>query len=704
MGDAHSPPNSNLLEEKMSNPRLSRREFLRLTTLTAGAAALSACAPAVAPTPAPVPTKAPEATKAAQPTQAVEPAKVATPTLAPTPVPAAKFSEAPLLAEQVKAGKLPPLEKRLPEKPLVVKGGSVGKYGGTWRMGSRGGTDTALFTRTFAYEGLVRWNPEWTAVIPNIAEKFEVNKDATEFTFFLRKGLNWSDGTPFTANDVTFIFDEILADPDLKFPMMGYMQIAGKSGKAVKVDDYTLKFVFPQSYGLFLNLLATPDLQLLTNIPAHFAKKYMKKFVEPAKLEADIKSAGFTNYLDYFQSYVWRTSGSGASPEYFTPGRPTLFPYVVEKPLAGNATQVTFVRNPYFYKIDTDGQQYPYIDRIVADVYADIPAMLLKAANGEIDFQMRHFNTNDNKAVLFENQKKGDFSFFNLKDAADNKEVIMFNLTHKDPAKRAIFANKDFRIGMSYAINRQEIIDTVFIGQAKPFQAAALEGTPFYNKQLASQYLEYDVKKANEYLDKVLPKKGADGMRTLPDGKSLTIVLESANAFKTDGDTAEMCAKYWKAVGVSVQHKPEDRALLYTHKDANDLDAMIWQGDGGANPIMAPKDFMPSSLESGWCIAWALWYTGSNSEFKEEPKGDVKKACDLFDQLKGAPTYGAQVEFMKQILQIAADNFFNIGVCTPPDLYGIRKNNLKNVTDPMLNSWMFPTASPYNTFTFYYDK
>jgi peptide/nickel transport system substrate-binding protein len=692
----------------MSKSRMSRREFLRLTTVASAAAALAACAPAVTQTVAPQATQAPMATSAPAAT-AVPPTKapaapVATSAPAATAAPAAStYTEAPMLAALVKAGSLPSVDKRLPEKPMIVKGNSVGKYGGNWRMGTTGVSDSALHTRLFAYEQLVRWNPEWTAVIPNVAESFDVNKDATEFTFHLRKGLKWSDGKPFTANDVSFIFDEILKDPDLKFSMPGVMLIGGKPGTCAKVDDFTLKFTFPVSYGLFINLLATPDNQFLTNIEAEWAKGFMKKFVAADKLDADMKAAKFTNYLDYFQAMVWRPAGTSTLTEYSVAGRPTMFPFVVDTPFSGSATQEVFVRNPYFFKVDEKGNQYPYIDKLTLTI-TDPAAMLLKASNGEIDFQMRHFNTNTNKPVLFDNQKKGDFTFFNLKDAANNKEVIHFNMSHKDPAKRAIFGDINFRIGMSYAINRQEIIDTVFVGQAKPYQAAPLEGTPFYNKQLATQYLEFDVKKANEALDKVLPKKDASGMRTMPDGKPLSIVIETSNATKTDGDTANMLVKYWKAVGVAVDHKDEERGLLYTHKDGNDLDAMIWAGEGGANAIMDPRSYCPSTnLESAWGIAWALWYSGSSSQFKEEPKGDVKKVCDLYDQLKGSPTYDGQVAIMKQILQIAADNFFCIGVCTPPDLFGIRKNNFMNVTDNMLNSWVFPTAAPYNPFTYYFN-
>lgn len=667
----------------MSKSGISRREFLRLTALGSAAVLISACAPTGGPV------------TSGDPPKSSEPTKIA--------IPASKYIEAPLLVEQVKAGKLPPVDQRLPDKPLVVKGLAIGKYGGNWRMGSRGGGDDALFTRIFAHEQLVRWNPDWTGIIPNIAEKYEINKDATEFTFYLRKGLRWSDGTPFTANDIVFLYDEILSDPELKIAMPVYMKIAGEAGKITKIDDYTVKFIFPKPYGLFLNLLATPDTQPLTNTPAAFARKYMAKYVDRAKLDADIKAAGFTTYLDYFQFMVYRGSGSGINPVFATSNRPTLFPYVVDQPLVGSSTQVTFKRNPYFFKVDPNGQQYPYIDTLTADIYADIPTMLLKASNGEIDFQMRHFNTGENKATLFENQKKGDYTFFTLKEASNNKEVIYFNMSHKDPAKRAILGNKDFRIGMSHAINRQEIIDTVFVGQGKPFQAAPLEATPFYNHQLATQYIEYDTKKANDALDKVLPKKGSDGMRLMPDGKPLSLVIETASANNSDIDTAKLLIQYWKAVGVAIEHKIEDRAVLYQRKDANDLDAMIWGGEGGMNPIMDPRSYLPVSTEAAWGAAWALWYSGANSEFKEEPPREVRKTCDLYDQLKGAPTYGAQVEMMKQILQVAADNFWCIGVCTPPDLYGIRKNNFKNVPDNMINSWVFPTAAPYNPFTFYFD-
>lgn len=679
------------------------RTYLLLSILVMLSMILSACAPAV--TPAAEPPKQAEPTKAevkqAEPTKAPEkPAEVK-----PTDAPAApKYSESPALAEQVKAGKLPPVEERLPENPMVVQAAEVGQYGGTWRMGLRGGTDDASFIRAFASETLLNWTTNYDGVQPGLAEKYEVNSDATEYTIYLRKGVKWSDGKPFTADDIMFWWEDVANNKELASSPPGWMKSGGKFGTITKVDDFTLKFTFAAPYGLFDSYLAHVDQRALMCHPKHFASQYHPKYTDQAKLDEQAKAAGFATWVDLYKGKVSNTPDCGGTGKYSVAGRPTLDAWMVEEPYSGNATQVTFVRNPYYWKVDQNGQQYPYIDKLSYEVFQDIPAMLLKATNGEIDFQMRHFNTLDNKAVLFDNMAKGDYRFFDLTDAANNKLNIMLNLTHKDKAMREILGNKDFRIGLSYAINRQEIIDTVYVGQGKPYQAAPLEGTPFYNEKLATQYTEYDVAKANEYLDKVMPNKDSSGMRLRPDGKPFSFVIEIANANKDQVDAGNMIAGYWKAVGVNVEAKPEDRSLMYTRKDANDLDAMIWGGEGGVNPLMDPRSYFPYSTESSFAVAWALWYGGSTSEFAEEPPANVKALMEMFDKVKSTPGFDNQVKVMNELLNKSADEFFLIGVLTPPDSFGIAKNNMKNVPERMINSWPFPTPFPYNTFTFFFAK
>lgn len=650
---------------------------------------LASCSP----TPTPVP---PTATTEA----IVEP--TATTVAGPTETPAPKFSEAPALAEQVKAGKLPALEERLPENPLVVEAKEVGVYGGTWRLGTRGGGDDAGFTRIFGYDQLLSWTEDWSNFKPNLAESVEVNPDATAYTIRLRKGVKWSDGEPFTADDIVFWYEDMLHDPELKFGVPAQFKVGGEEAKLTKVDDYTVKFTFAKPYGTFMLELASINAVGMTAVPAHWAKQFFPKYADKAALDKIIADAGLKTWVEYWNSRVCQGNNCGSGSLWQTPGRPTLYAWMVTEPYNANATQFVVERNPYYWKVDQTGQQYPYIDKLVYTVYQDVPAMLLKASAGEIDFQMRHFNLLANKAVLFDNQEKGDYRFFDLTDAANNRMVIMFNLTDKDPTMRKIFQSKDFRIGMSYAINRQEIIDTVWVSQGKPWQAAPLESSPFYNEKMAKQYVEYDVAKANEFLDKILPEKGTDGFRLTPDGKPFKFGLEIANANQSEVDSGNMIVKYWQAVGVNVEAIAEDRTLYYTRKGNNDGNAFLWQGEGGFNPILDPRSYFPFSGESNWAEAWQAWYNNPDSDIAEEPPAEIKALFEKFDTVKSSTTYEDQVKAMNELLALSAEQFYVLGIMTPPDQYGIVKNNMHNVPDHMILSFVFPTPGPYNTFAFFF--
>ena len=330
----------------------------------------------------------------------------------------------------------------------------------------KSGSDDPSLYKMFAYEPLVRWNTTWSEVEPNLAESWTVNDKATEFTFQLRKGVKWSDGMPFTADDILFWWNDVEMNKELYPSPPNFMQAGGKPGTVTKIDAYTVKFTFAATHGLFLSLIAGADGRSMHSFPAHYAKQFHASYVDKAKLDALVKKEGFNTWRDMFIAKVCQPDGGGYG-QYSAAGIPTLYAWMVETPMSANATQVTFVRNPYYWKVDPTGQQYPYIDRLVYTVFQDTEQMLLKAVNGEIDMQGRHFNTNANKAVLFDNQDKGNFSFYLLVDAASNRSVLNLNLTHKDKAMRAIFQNKDFRIGLSYAINRKEIINTVFMGQGE---------------------------------------------------------------------------------------------------------------------------------------------------------------------------------------------------------------------------------------------
>lgn len=674
---------------------MNNRVVRLLSLLIVIAALISACGQ---PTPTPAPTQAPEPTKApaaAQPTAAPEPTKAPEPTAAP----ASKYQEAPMLADMVAAGKLPPVDERLPASPLVYEGASVGVYGGNWRMGMKGSDYNMLF-KTFGVDNLVTWSPDGTNIVPNLAEKYELSPDGAEFTFYLRKGLRWSDGQPYTANDIEWWWAEVAQNKDLEPTGFPSIQVKGEFGQFTKVDDYTFKVKFPAPYAYWLQQLAAPVGAYVSSCPAHFAKQYHANFVEKAKLDQMVQEGGFKTWAELFNARL----GAHCQSHWSDEKRPTIYAWAVDKGFSPNATQITYTRNPYYWKVDGAGNQYPYIDKLTVDVVQDVSALVLKATNGEIDYQARSFNTDANKPVLFDNQATGGYRLVALTKGQSNTVAIHFNMTSKDPDKRAVFQNKDFRIAMSHAINRQEVIDTIFVSQGQPAQPAPLQGTAFYNEQLATQYTAYDVQKANDLLDSIGMKKGADGFRTTPDGKPFAFILEGTKELSGYmADAGAMLVKYWKVVGINVEYKDEARDLLYQRKDNNDTDATLWGGEGGLNPLLDVRNFAPVHYESNWGVAWKNWYT-KGTENAEEPPADVKALIQKYDEALLAPSYDAQVKAVNEMLQLAADLFPNLGVSTPALGYGVAKNSLKNVPDQMITDFTYTDPFIARPYAWYFGK
>ncbi len=612
------------------------------------------------------------------------------------------YKEAPMLAEMVAAGELPPVEERLPAEPLVVAPYErIGVYGGAWHMGLRGGGDEAMLLRTVGYEGLVRWNVEWTEVVPNIAKSWDVNPEGTEYTFHLREGMKWSDGVPFTADDILFWYEDMILNTDITPAPPNWMVTGGEVGVVEKIDDYTVKFTFKEPNGLFLQRLSTPDGTAVVSFPRHWLEQFHIKY-NPDNIDALVQEAGLESWRDLFILRGGSLYDSGV--RWQNPGLPTLHAWVTENPLGAAAVQVTLTRNPYYWKVDPEGNQYPYIDRLVYDVGEDVQALVLKALNGEIDMQDRHISGLENKAVFFDNMEAGGYRFFDTIPASMNTMIIALNLTHEDPVKREIFNNKDFRIGLSYAINRQEIIDVVFVGQGEPYQPAPRPTSPFYNEELAKQYTEYNVDLANEHLDKAgYTERDADGFRLGPDGKRISFVVETVTVQPTWVDSLELISGYWRAVGIDVQVTAEDRSIFYERKDANQHDAVVWGGDGGLDVILEPRWYFPFSNESGYAELWQYYYNG-DPRGEAPPEGHpVWTQWELYDQLKATADADQQAELMKQILQISQEEFYAIGISLPAPGYGIVKNNFFNVPPSFPNAWLYPHPGPVNTFTFFIE-
>ncbi|PVE21941.1 peptide ABC transporter substrate-binding protein [Microvirga sp. KLBC 81] len=612
---------------------------------------------------------------------------------------AADYKQAPMLDEQVKAGKLPAVANRLPEKPYVetmVDG--VGKYGGTLRTTILANGDQYNLTRTIANELLVRWDPQWKKVMPSLAEEFKASDDATTYTFKLRKGLKWSDGHPFTADDIMFWYEDVFMNNALSPAKNPTFTVAGKPVKVTKIDDQTVEFKFESPYGLFLQQLAYGQGHLPVIYPKHYLSQFHEKYNKegiPALLKAN-PAAG--DWVALFNSKV---SLSFQPPFWQNLDLPTLNPWVLTVPYA-DSERVAATRNPYYWKVDTAGNQLPYIDNVTWAKLDDPQVMALKMTSGEFDFAFRHINNSTFKSVLFDGQKTGNYRIVDVKDLPASDAAILLNLTSTDPVKRKIFQNKDFRIALSHAINRQEIIDLVYVGQGAPAQVAAQPEHELYNERQAKQYTEYDPKRSNEILDKIMPKKDAEGFRLDETGKRFTINFMVADVFGLSyPDIMQMVQQYAKDVGIDIQIRTTDRARLNTMWAANEQDAYIWNCVGGLSDAYTDvRCYMPfQKADIFFAVRWAEWYSNHNTG--EEPPANIKELMAAYDKVNAAVTDDDRREKMKEFLNLSADNFLNIGISRPMPKYMMVSNNLKNVVNglpiagnlwhpaPTLTQWYF---------------
>ena len=612
-----------------------------------------------------------------------------------------KYKEAPSLAEQVKAGKLPAVDARLPQNPLVVPVvDKVGEYGGVWRRAFLGPADANNYIR-IVYDALFRFAPDGAKIEPKIAKSAEPSADFKVWTIKLRKASKWSDGRPFTADDILFWYNDVLLNKELTPTLPGWIKNPdGTPAKVDKVDETTVTFTYTSPATLFLVAVANQDgadRTFAMFLPAHYLRKFHPAHAAKADIEKLAQAAGFKTWTELF-------ANRNAPPE--NPERPTMAAWAPSSRISDPI--FTLKRNPYFIGVDKDGNQLPYIDEVRFTYFADAQALNLAAIAGNFDMQERHVNMT-NYPVLKDQEKTGKYKVITWPTFGGADAVIAINQTYTaDPDMGKVMAQKDFRIAMSLAINRDQIKESVFLGLGEPRQPVPAPWHPYYpGDEYAKKFTEFDRDKANKLLDGIgLTKKDGNGIRLLPNGKPATIEISVVPAFGAWPDVALLVSKDWEAVGIKTVVQIRERALHFKMDESNELMAEIWNEDTSAFPYTGNAKVDPRN----WPILtigplWRRWYASGGKD-GQEPTPEVKRIVEIVDKARTVPP-DEQVKLSQELYRIWADNVFEIGtIGLTPMVQGVVVTNVKfrNVPGTLGNDW--PLRSPGNARTeqFYFAK
>ncbi len=594
------------------------------------------------------------------------------------------FNEAPMLKEQVEAGVLPPLEQRLPKTPLVVEPvDRIGKYGGTAHVASTRATgwgDDHMMMGIYAT--LVQPTLQVDDIVPHMVRDFEVSEDKTTFTFYLREGMKWSDGHPFTSEDIQFWYEDVLHNEDLT-PIIGHVWRAdGATGPVMElnvIDDYTFQFIFASPKPFFIN-------QLVHNfaysvLPKHYLKQFHVHYVP----EEDLKAmAAEENLVEWYELFAAKSLRVALAP--LTTELPTVGPYVLER-VSSDRRQ--WVRNPYFWKVDTEGNQLPYIDRIDCQIVSNREVLNGMIISGALDFAGFESDIRD-YPVLRRYEDEGNYRV-ELWKSALNEVIYQFNMTHNDPVLREIFADNRFRQALSLAIDREEINELIYHGQGTPSQFTVVSTSRYFNPEYATAYAEYDPDRANALLDEMgLDKKDAEGFRLRPDGERLIFTLEYMDSETPKQPNVELVTQYWQEVGIDMRSKLISDSLQTERAPANLMDATLWHGDTTTDILfpISPARLVP--LAPSWSgILWteyARWFQ-TGGEQGEEPPAHIKDSYAWWEEATTTPDSDRAFELCQNILDAQAKNIYIIGTIAEAPYPLVARNSLRNLPSDGYWSW-----------------
>ena len=591
--------------------------------------------------------------------------------------------EAPILAKLVAEGQLEPVAARVGPEPVVLRGADgPGNYGGEWYRLANSIEDLRTIYWRLSYPNLVRWSPQGRPLVPHLAKAWQSSPDAREWVFTLREGMRWSDGQPFTADDIVYWYEHEVryfkASPRV-------LRASGGLGRVEKIDRLRVRFVFAEPNPLFAERVASvsgdPQLYADYCTPAHYLRRFHPEIGDRAAIAEAMRTLGLSSPLA-----VYRRLKHHLNPEH-----PRLWPWVY-RTYSPNAPHV-FVRNPYYFAVDEQGRQLPYLDRLVLDI-RPTNLIALAAAGGQPNMQERHIRYEDHVLLMSEAARNG-YSVYHWQPATRSVFTIYPNLNRRvDPAdadtarKHALLNDDRFRQALSLALDRRAIIDAEFNGQTEPAQLDPGPDSPFHNPALLHAFTAHDPARANALLDAAgLTGRDREGFRTFPDGARMTWFMHLTDM--TANGPAQFIVDDWASVGVRCVARIKARKLFESEMNAYEHDFTVYTGESEFYPLIEPRSFVPTYRWSSFAPGYGIWFqngglhgnpAATRGNAIEPPPGHpLRRAMELYDEILRTPDEARRLALFREITDFGARHLWHISLSTPPPQLTVVSDGLRNV-------------------------
>ncbi|MBB4305070.1 peptide/nickel transport system substrate-binding protein [Rhodobium orientis] len=596
------------------------------------------------------------------------------------PAAALDYVETPTLARTHGDVDLPPVAERLPDVPLVADFAAtkqtLGRHGGDLDTIIGRAKDIRLIN-VWGYARLVGYNTSFE-LVPDILQSVDV-EEGRIFTFHLRPGHKWSDGAPFTAEDFRFWWEDVANNPKLNpNGPATFMRVDDALPEFEVIDEVTVRFTWKGVNAVFLPTLAQARPPFIYR-PAHYLKQFHVRYADPEELRKKVEEINARNWAALF-------NGKDEMYRANNPDLPSLQPWVPTK--APSDRRFIMVRNPYYHRVDPAGRQLPYIDRVIISVANGrlIPA---KAQAGESMLQARDLAFSD-ITVLKSGEKTAGYDT-RLWPISKGAQLVLYpNLTVKDPVWRKLNRDVRFRRALSLGIDRRMINRVLYFGFATEGNNTVLPMSPLFEEYYQTAWAHYDPVVANELLDEIgLTERRGDGIRLLPDGRPLEIIVESAGESQAEIDALELVRETLTDIGVKIFVKPSQRDVVRNRALAGQLVMGISSGYDNGVPTaeMPPADFAPTTLES---FNWSAWGAYHESQGREGEAVDYPPARELIEEYvlwRHSTSHEERQAIWERMLQIHADQVFNIGIVTMARQPVVVSERLRNVPEEGIYGW-----------------